>query len=47
MLDKDKLFKMTRPLTQKFKQQVDNDLFLNEGYLFKECKKPIRTMYCT
>lgn len=47
MLDKDKLFKMTRPLTQKFKQQVDNDLFLNEGYLFKECKKPVRTMYCT
>ena len=47
LLDKDKLFKMTRPLTQKFKQQVDNDLFLNEGYLFKECKKPVRTMYCT
>ena len=47
MLDKDKLFKMTRPLTQKFKQQVDNDLFLKEGYLFKECKKPVRTMYCT
>ena len=47
MLDKDKLFKMTRPLTKKFKQQVDNDLFLNEGYLFKECKKPVRTMYCT
>lgn len=27
-----------------FKQQVDNDLFLNEGYLFKECEKPFKTI---
>jgi len=40
----EKLFQMTKPLTKKFKQQVDDEVF-DYGYIFKECKT--HTAYCT
>ncbi len=43
----DKLFNMTKPIDDKTKKQIDKDLFLQEGYLFKENNKGHRTAYCT
>ena len=40
----EKLFQMTKPLTKKFKQRVDDEVF-DYGYIFKECKT--HTAYCT
>lgn len=44
---KDKLFKMTKPIDEKIKREIDEDFFLQEGYLFKENNKYHRTAYCT
>lgn len=43
---RDKLFNMTKPVDDKTKKQID-DLFLEQGYLFKENNKGHRTAYCT
>lgn len=40
----EKLFQMTKPLTKKFKQHVDDEVF-DYGYIFKERKT--HTAYCT
>lgn len=44
---KDELFKMTKAIDDKIKREIDEDLFLQEGYLFKENNKYHRTAYCT
>lgn len=44
---KDKLFQMTKPIDEKIKREIDEDFFLQDGYLFKENNKYHRTAYCT
>lgn len=42
---KDSLFKAIKPVNSKLLKQIDDEMLLQSGYLFKECKN--KTAYCT
>lgn len=44
---KERLFNKTKPIGEKILKQIDETIFLQEGYLFKENNKPRKTAYCT